>query len=685
MRDCDDRSGHTRGDKTRQTSVGEHGVRFLSSWVNRFTVFDLVALVVPFGVYVQTASRSAQWGDSTELTLAAHTLSIPHPTGYPLFLVLSHLASLVLAGDVARKTALISCVFVSVSIWALFRTLFVVTSNRWISLFTALTFAFFREVWDQSGVVEVYGLQLALTHMSLLTAVTLMSHPSVRLLLGLAFLVGLSFTNHMQTIFLVFGLTLSLAMVAGVRLLLGKPGNLVCCGVVFLIPLGLYGTLMIRSQGGAFFDEGQVGSLSGLASHMSGRQFQYRMFSHVQAGWLLTEASRLIREGFCQPSAFWFLAIPHGLVCCLGLVALRGRPPLLALIATCGACDILYTANYNIPDKSSYYLPLYTALSIPFAFGLSGLAERLGKTRGPSLLSVGATALLAIPLVTNWAWVDRSTDRSLEDYTADLAKLATPGSLLVTDDLTLWWGFLYRQKVLGQDKDRFYVNTYSLRLPWFLPFLRKMYPSLSVPSALDGRLVRGLREIEATGDPSGSLSQRLVDSLAFDLVETHLAERNVFLVLHSTNAERSSYGSFSLKSLGIVYQVTRTPLPSEPYSTDYAPPSRLRTRQTRGSDRIRVAKRYSTSLNRLGILLIERRRFEEAEKAFRRAIEYDPKYSQVYLNLGVLFSQNLNRPERAMESFLEFLKLAPDDPRAPSVQAWLGQYQQALVRQRPPH
>src|SRR5438552_2046632 len=50
----------------------------------------LLVGLVAFGVYLCTLAVSIVWGDSPELTAAAYNLGIPHPTGYPLYMLLSH-------------------------------------------------------------------------------------------------------------------------------------------------------------------------------------------------------------------------------------------------------------------------------------------------------------------------------------------------------------------------------------------------------------------------------------------------------------------------------------------------------------------------------------------------------------------------------------------------------------------
>ena len=55
-----------------------------------------------FAVYALGACRSIYVGDSGELVTAAHVLGVPHPTGYPLYVLLGKLWTLLVPfGSVA--------------------------------------------------------------------------------------------------------------------------------------------------------------------------------------------------------------------------------------------------------------------------------------------------------------------------------------------------------------------------------------------------------------------------------------------------------------------------------------------------------------------------------------------------------------------------------------------------------
>src|SRR5215218_2866378 len=68
-------------------------------------------------LYVRTAAPSVLSGDSAEFQLAAPLLGVPHPTTYPLYVLLGKLATLVIPfGDLAWRVTLISSVCAALAV-----------------------------------------------------------------------------------------------------------------------------------------------------------------------------------------------------------------------------------------------------------------------------------------------------------------------------------------------------------------------------------------------------------------------------------------------------------------------------------------------------------------------------------------------------------------------------------------
>ena len=117
-------------------------------------------------VYVLTAHRGLTWrffgSDGGDLITAAMTNGIPHPTGYPTYLLLSRLfASLPIGANIAHRFNLFSSVSLGIALFFIALLINRFNPNRLAGLYIGLAFAFTPLVWGQAIITEVYALNLA--------------------------------------------------------------------------------------------------------------------------------------------------------------------------------------------------------------------------------------------------------------------------------------------------------------------------------------------------------------------------------------------------------------------------------------------------------------------------------------------------------------------------------------------
>src|SRR5688572_14398713 len=115
--------------------------------------------VLFFVLYALGASRTIYVGDSGELVAAVHTLGIPHPTGYPLYVLLGKLWTLLVpVGSIAFRMSLMSAACAAVAIGGLFAL------ARWLGLdripayFATLLLGLAPSFWAEANVQRVYTL-----------------------------------------------------------------------------------------------------------------------------------------------------------------------------------------------------------------------------------------------------------------------------------------------------------------------------------------------------------------------------------------------------------------------------------------------------------------------------------------------------------------------------------------------
>lgn len=125
----------------------------------------LLAVCVLVGsllLYGQTAAPDVLSGDSGEFQFAAPLLAIPHPTGYPLYILFGKLATLVPFGPVAYRVTLVSVVAGSCAV-AVASLLFArVTGSLLAALVAAIALAVSPGLWNAATLAEVYALVMLL-------------------------------------------------------------------------------------------------------------------------------------------------------------------------------------------------------------------------------------------------------------------------------------------------------------------------------------------------------------------------------------------------------------------------------------------------------------------------------------------------------------------------------------------
>src|SRR6266851_1608626 len=75
----------------------------------------LLVFIVSLVLYACTLAPTVTLVDSGELILAARTLGVAHPPGFPLYVLLAHLATLVPIGSIAVRVNFASALFAALA------------------------------------------------------------------------------------------------------------------------------------------------------------------------------------------------------------------------------------------------------------------------------------------------------------------------------------------------------------------------------------------------------------------------------------------------------------------------------------------------------------------------------------------------------------------------------------------
>ena len=416
--------------------------RHRRSPLDTISVSHICALAVflfTAAIYRLTLSPTINSFDSAEFVTGAHTLGIVHAPGYPLYLLLAHMATQLPWGTAPFNVNLLSALFASLSVTVLYYACLRLSGVIWSSLLAVVLIALSGTFWSQAVVTEVYTLNAFLTSIIVLLAITLYQQPRAKSLIGLAFISGLSLTHHPSTILLFPGL---LILVLGRRKQIGGNWRSWLASLVALgLPLLLYLYLPLRYQSnpalnyvGDYFDV-NLATLPGLLWMVTGQMFAQEVFGRsLSAG--LAETGALI-------SFIWLNLLGAGLLLSLyGLYSLRLKRDLVLFLGGSAIVVVLFFAFYDVVDNQEMILPALLLLSPPLAFGANQFLNDIVKNnRDRALLNTGLKgAVLAVVtlslLIANWSFADHHDDWDAYLWAAKILEQVEPDAMI----LTQWTG-----------------------------------------------------------------------------------------------------------------------------------------------------------------------------------------------------------------------------------------------------
>lgn len=396
-----------------------------------------IAGLLAFLVYAATVAPGVYGLDSAELATGAHTLGIVHPTGYPLYLLLAKLFTLLPLGTVAYKVNLFSAVFGALTIGVVFVLIEEVSGKRWAAWLGTGMLAFSYNFWSMATVAEVYTLHTFFTALILILFQRWMKTEDRRWLPVIAFVTGLSLTNHVSSVLILPGFALFVLYRIGLRALLKQLPLLFFCG---LIGLSFYLYLPVRAAANpamnyidAFYNV-DLTKPTGLLWMISGQAYHFFSFGYDLNGYIYELGSfvnLLIRN-------MTGVGLMLGLA---GFIFLVMKDRKFAWVSgTAFISNVFFFSGYAVADKSTMFLPSYLIWSVWIAYGAVSLAVVLSswkdypliRSAWPEPLFKTALAIVVgFSCILNWSWVDKSNAYEQEVFAKQVLSTVEPGALVI--------------------------------------------------------------------------------------------------------------------------------------------------------------------------------------------------------------------------------------------------------------
>lgn len=455
----------------------------------------IALFLIALGYYLFNLLPSVHWLDTGEFVSTSFLLSLPHPPGHPLYVLLGKLAAFLPLGSIAFRVNLLSALLMAAGIVLVYKIaldllrFLKLEGHRWHSPLLALLAMVSSALYLQATRCEVYALNLVFSLVLMLFTLRFFisartgggATPDGRLLKFCFFAIGLGLGNHHLLIFLILpALALSLFMARHKGML---PSLLRAVPFVVL-GLSVYLVLPLRALSGGMIGWGAPDNLDALMHTVSASTFQKTLvpFSFSLLGENGAAMARFFAGQFSP--VLW---APFYLLLFTGIVILwrKSRGLLLLLLGLCFfniASKLFGLIDLMVPDVAGYFALSVVSLFliIGVALGWLGALNRFARV-GAALFLAAAT------VIVSWQTTDRARSGNFiaHDYAESLLQDLPDRSLVVLshyDTVFLSW---YLQGVERSREDLTLLFRGFMNRKWFhkrarlhrrVKSLRRLYP-----------------------------------------------------------------------------------------------------------------------------------------------------------------------------------------------------------------
>jgi hypothetical protein len=410
--------------------------------------------------------------DSAELAAAVASSGLPHPPGFPLYLILAKLFCTVVPMDIGKASSLFSAVCGATSIALFYLVLLKLFKkdklnnglSRVLALGGSVGLAVSASLTAQSTRGEVYSLNLLLFIIALyFMSDLIMSHDGVKsrsFMVSCLFL-GLGLANHHLTLILVLPGLLYLALNEKIDYRFISMGLF-----LYIMPLSLYYYLIILAGNNPDLNWGNPKTIGDLFAIFTGKGFN-KPVSAFSIGHIWENYSFDISLLYRQ------LGPIIGLFSVVGIITGWAKSKkLIVFILICLIFNLLSTVfnemyYYENTDLHGYLLISLVCLIILAIYGIKNLALRI-KTRYTGILIAAILGIsILVPAYANRGWADLSGNTAAPILATAIIDECQQNALVITSSYNSYFIIKAMQNVYGKRKDLLVVNVYLLGQKWY--------------------------------------------------------------------------------------------------------------------------------------------------------------------------------------------------------------------------
>ncbi len=444
--------------------LARNGAALLGAGVGLFVFLLYLSTLAPTVLYYDYPELF----DPAMLQAEVAVLGIGHPSGYPTYMMLTHLFTYLPFGDAAYGVNLASAVYGTCAVVVIYGVALRLSGHIVAAAVGALALGVSPLFWGQAIIAEVYTLNALFIAVVISVLLLWRDRGNDRYGLLAAFLMGLSLTHHLTSGLLI---PAGLAFVFVVDRKKFRQTKLLLKGLgLFIVGLLPYLYLPIRAAMEAPLNEADPSSPGRFLLLVTGGSYLLKLLTDLETGAapgsdevpsrsqpiLQDVADRLTIYADYLYGQFPLLLMLAGLLGALCL-AHTDRPAALLLgIAFFGW--LVHALTYGVEDYYVFLIPAYVILSLFVAVGVGVVLRRAEALMGhlaenplpkAALVLVLSLLALAVPLFgvrESYALEDRSDENFGRQTIESVAESVAPNATVLHHRSSLWYMVLVEER-----------------------------------------------------------------------------------------------------------------------------------------------------------------------------------------------------------------------------------------------
>lgn len=645
----------------------------MTLWEQLFIGLTFLAI---FSLYLSMLISTTPAGDSSELISSAYILGVPHPPGYPLFMLLGKLFSFFPFGSVVWRINLSAAVFNLGAAFFIYLSLNKLVNYWPAALLGAVFFATSPLVWEYSLKAEVFSLNNLFA--SLIVYLLILLHKysrqyqtqeleeknyielSRKLFYLIFFTCGLALTNHHTIILILPGVSIFLFSYCKQHFLTYR--TLFIALALFFLALCIYLYIPVRASAEPFLNWDDAKNVDGFFNLITRSDYGSLKLMNTSA----TSYNFFERYGIYLSSVikqFNPVGVIVALFGVLFLVKNGTRILSISLLLIYMCCSFIFFALANLPNTNPLFLGVFERfymlpnlfLALFIGFGVYALHQwTRGRKLWAYLLNGGILFSVLISLMYNYSQLNKYTNPIIHNYGINVLKSVEPNALILThgdinsntlDNVQLVYKLRPDLVILDQEK---------LTYPWYCKQMRKNYPEITIPFfRYDGQKGKLIHLIEAN-------------------IHTH----SIYLL--GLPKEESIFLNYRLMPYGLVRKVVNKNYWPD---THYAQENehlwatfhlhQLKQDFPMSSFEYEAVTNYALSLFYLGWEYHQNKWYDLAIREYEHAIKINPLLAESYKNLAIIYTHFKPQKDKALKMWTTYVALNPHDKDIDVIRSWI--------------